>query len=47
MLAEEHGDQFGTLLAAEQRAEIVRLVSKILGEAVSEDQVKDSASAAA
>ncbi len=39
VLAEEHADQFGTLLAADQRAEIVGLVSDVLGEAVSEDQI--------
>jgi 3'(2'), 5'-bisphosphate nucleotidase len=40
VLAEEHGDQFGTLLSDEQRVEIVRLVGDVLGEAVTEDEVK-------
>jgi 3'(2'), 5'-bisphosphate nucleotidase len=40
VLAEEHGSQFSDLLPDDQRAEIVRLVSEILGETVTEDQVK-------
>src|SRR5664279_2537463 len=39
VLAEEHAHQFSSLLPADQRAEIVRLVSDILGEPISEDQV--------
>lgn len=40
VLAEEHGNQFTELLPDDQRAEIVRLVSDVLGEKLSEDQVK-------
>ncbi len=40
VLAEERADQFATLVADAQRAEIVRLVGAVLGEQVSEDQVK-------
>ncbi len=40
VLAEEHGSQFGELLPDDQRAEIVRLVADVIGEEVSEDQVK-------
>jgi 3'(2'), 5'-bisphosphate nucleotidase len=40
VLAEEHGNQFSELLPDDQRAEIVRLVSDVLGEVVTEEQVK-------
>lgn len=40
VLAEEHGSQFSELVTDEQRAEIVRLVSDVLGESVSEADVK-------
>ncbi|MEP7290707.1 MAG: inositol monophosphatase family protein, partial [Chloroflexota bacterium] len=40
VMAEEHADQFSTLLPDEQRAEIIRLVGEVLGEPVSEAQVK-------
>lgn len=39
VLAEEHASQFSELLPDAQRAEIVRLVSDVLGEKVSEAQV--------
>jgi 3'(2'), 5'-bisphosphate nucleotidase len=40
VLAEEHANQFTELLPEDQRAEIVRLVGAVLGEDVSEVQVK-------
>jgi 3'(2'), 5'-bisphosphate nucleotidase len=40
VLAEEHGSQFSELLPDAQRAEIIRLVSDVLGETVTEEQVK-------
>ncbi len=40
VLAEEHGSQFAELVSPEQRAEIVRLVGAVLGESVTEDQVR-------
>ena len=39
VLAEEHADQFSTLLPDDQRAEITRLVGDVLGEAVTEAQI--------
>ena len=39
VLAEEHGSQFTELLPDDQRAEIIRLVSDVLGETVREDEV--------
>ncbi len=40
VLAEEHANQFGELLSNDQRAEIVQLISAVIGEKVSEDQVR-------
>src|ERR1700694_4378027 len=39
VIAEEHADQFSTLLPTDQRAAIIHLVSEVLGENLSEDQI--------